>query len=371
MANPDIFVIAGESSGDQHSAVLIRDILEINNNIKVSGIGGTNLREQGVQLLFDYSEINYIGFVNIAKNYFSLKERLHYTINKILELSPKVLILCDFPGFNLRIAEKIRKYYKGKIFYYITPQVWAWHKSRVKSLKRNTDACFTILPFEKEILEKEGINCFYAGNPVLRNCNGFLKNANKINIEQKVVSIMPGTRKEEIARILPTLNVIGKLLTLKHNFVVNLIGSENIGKEFYVKYINSDYVKLILPEKGRNLNAIYNSDFVITKFGTSNLECAFLGIPFVAVYKASFPNYIIAKTLVKLKYVSLVNIVMNKEVVKEYIQDEFTPNNTIKETERIFSDSSYRNNMLKEFRLLKNSFDKDRINPAEYICKNI
>lgn len=371
MNKTDIFVIAGESSGDAHSARLIQDILSIKNNLYIQGIGGDRLKEQGVKILYNYSEINYIGFVNIAIKYFYLKSKLGYTANKILELSPKVLILCDFPGFNLRIAKRIRKVYEGKIIYYITPQVWAWHKSRVKQLRKYTDACFTILPFEKDILQKEGINAFYAGNPVLRQCEEYLAKSNKENRKHKVVSIMPGTRKEEIARILPILNVIAKSLVLKYKFEVKLIGSDNIGKEFYNKYINNDYVKLILPAKGRNLNAIYNSDFVITKFGTSNLECAFLDVPFVAVYKASFPNYIIAKTFVKLKYVSLVNIVMNKEIVKEYIQDEFTPNNIVKETERIFTDSSYRNNMLQEFRLLKTSFDKERVNPAEYICKEI
>ncbi len=371
MNKPDIFVIAGESSGDTHSARLIQDILTINNNLNVHGIGGARLKEQGVKILYNYSEINYIGFVNIARKYFYLKSKLEYTANKILELAPKVLILCDFPGFNLRIAKRIRKVYEGKIIYYITPQVWAWHKKRVKQLKKYTDTCFTILPFEKEILQKEGINTFYAGNPVLRQCEEYLAKANKEDKKQKVVSIMPGTRKEEISRILPTLNIIGKLLKLNHKFEVNLIGSGNIGKDFYDKFINNEYIKLILPAKGRNLNAIYNSDFVITKFGTSNLECAFLGVPFVAVYKASFLNYIIAKTLVKLKYVSLVNIVMNKEIVKEYIQDKFTTNNIIKETERIFSDSFYRNKMLQEFGMLKNGFDKERINPAEYICKEI
>ncbi|MFA7362008.1 MAG: hypothetical protein WC139_13330, partial [Candidatus Kapaibacterium sp.] len=267
MNKTDIFVIAGESSGDAHSARLIQDILSIKNNLSIHGIGGARLKEQGVKILYNYSEINYIGFVNIARKYFYLKSKLEYTANKILELSPKVLILCDFPGFNLRIAKRIRKVYEGKIIYYITPQVWAWHKSRVKQLKKYTDACFTILPFEKEILQKEGINAFYAGNPVLRQCEEYLVKANKEDITQKVVSIMPGTRKEEIARILPILNVIAKSLVLKYKFEVNLIGSDNIVKEFYNKYINIDYVKLILPEKGRNLDAIYNSNFVITKFG--------------------------------------------------------------------------------------------------------
>ncbi|MFA5011425.1 MAG: lipid-A-disaccharide synthase [Ignavibacteria bacterium] len=371
MNKTDIFVIAGESSGDSHSARLIQDILEINKNLIIYGIGGGRLQEQGVKILFNYSEINYIGFANIARNYFHLKDRLEYTANKIIELSPKVLILCDSPGFNLRIAKKIRKVYGGKIMYYITPQVWAWHKKRIKQLKKYIDTCFTILPFEEEILNKEGIKAYYSGSPVLRHCEEYLENANKEERKHKVVSIMPGTRKEEITRILPTLNEIGKILVLKHDCEINLICSENLGKEFYSKYINCDHIKLKLWTKESNLNTIFNSDFVITKFGTSNLECAFLGIPFVAVYKASLLNYLIAKMLVNLKYLSLVNIVMKKEVVKEYIQNEFKPNNVIKETEKIFSDIAYKNKMLSEFSMLKERFDKEKINPAEYICKEV
>ena len=329
------------------------------------------MKNAGVDLLYDYSEINYIGFVNIAEKYFYLKNKLNFTVNKILELSPRILILCDFPGFNLRVARIIRNKFKGKIFYYITPQVWAWHKSRVNDIKKYIDACFVILPFEKEFLDKEGIKSFYVGNPVLRQVEDFLTDAQKEYNSNKVISLMPGSRIEEIARILPKLNDIGKLLVIKYNYDVHLICSENIPKKFYNDRINNRYIKLIMPDNNSNLRTIYNSDFVITKFGTSNLECAFLNVPFVSVYKANVINYLIAKMLVNLKYVSLVNIVMNKEVVKEYIQKDFNFKNITAEVDKIFSDNDYKTGMLNDFISMKELFKKDTFNLPEFICKQL
>jgi lipid-A-disaccharide synthase len=367
----DLFFIAGESSGDLHSSHLIKDILSIKPNLKIQGVGGTKMKESGADILFDYSEINQIGFVNIAKNYFHLKSRLDYTANKILEISPKILILCDFPGFNLRIAEKIKSLFKGKIFYYITPQVWAWHKSRIKKLKSSVDICFVIFPFEKILFDKERIKSYYVGNPILKQIDDFLSANSKDNNEVRKVSIMPGSRKEEVTLMLPKLMEIANILIGKYKYSVNLICSENIPFDYYNNFIGNSKVKLVSPGKSSNLKTIYNSDFVITKFGTSNLECALLNIPFTAVYKASYINYIIAKLLVKIKYVSLVNIVMNKEIIKEYIQGDFTTENIILEVQRVLKNEDYRNSMLNEFTSLRKALSDSEDNAAEIICREL
>lgn len=367
----DIFIIAGESSGDLHSSHLINNILSLNPSLNIHGIGGSKLKEAGVNIIFDYSEINHIGFVNIAKNYSHLKSKLNFTVNKILELSPKVLILCDFPGFNLRIAEQIKSKFKGKIFYYITPQVWAWHRSRIKKLKSFIDICFVIFPFEKQLLDKENIKSYYVGNPIVQQVDSFLASVVRIQHTSKCVSLMPGSRKEEVDLILPKLLEISDILIGKYKYKVNLICSENIPLDFYKKFLNASNVQLVLPDKSSNLNTIYNSDFVITKFGTSNLECALLNIPFTAVYKASFLNYHIAKLLIKIKFVSLVNIIMNKEIVKEYIQHDFTTESVILEIQRVFKNEEYRNNMLNNFKSLRESLTLSKDNIAEIICKEL
>jgi len=367
----DLFFIAGESSGDLHSSHLISNILSLNPTLNIKGIGGSKMKDAGAEILFDYSDINHIGFVNIAKNYFHLKSKLNYTANKILELSPKILILCDFPGFNLRIAEKIKSRFKGKIFYYITPQVWAWHQSRIKKIKAFIDICFVILPFEKQLFDKEGIKSYYAGNPIVKQIDDFLATANKKANTNKTISIMPGSRKEEISLILPKLLEISNILIKRYKYNVNLICSENISLDFYKEFINTSKVCLIQPAKSSNLNTIYNSDFVITKFGTSNLECALLNVPFTAVYHASFINYFIAKLLIKIKFVSLVNIIANKEVVKEYIQKEFNTENVIFEVQRVFKNEEYRNKMLSEFKELRNLLTQTKDNIAEIICNEL
>ncbi|MFZ4591013.1 MAG: lipid-A-disaccharide synthase, partial [Ignavibacteria bacterium] len=188
----DIFIIAGESSGDLHSSHLINKLISQNPSAKIQGIGGARMKDAGAEIFFDYSEINHIGFVNIAKNYFHLKSRLNNTAKHILKLSPKVLILCDFPGFNLRIAEKIKSRFKGKIFYYITPQVWAWHQSRIKKLKSLIDICFVIFPFEKKLSDDVGVKSYYVGNPVVKQIDDFLLSAVKRQNATKEISIMPG-----------------------------------------------------------------------------------------------------------------------------------------------------------------------------------
>ncbi|MCX6158229.1 MAG: lipid-A-disaccharide synthase [Ignavibacteriota bacterium] len=367
----DIFIIAGESSGDLHSSHLITKILSLNPSVNIQGIGGSRMKDAGAEILFDYSEVNHIGFVNIAKNYFHLKSKLNYTANHILKLSPKILILCDFPGFNLRIAEKIKSRFKGKIFYYITPQVWAWHHSRINKLKSLIDICFVIFPFEKQLFDKEGVKSYYVGNPVLKQVDDFLVTAVKRDNVTKEISIMPGSRREEVQRMLPKLIEISNILIDKYKYKVNLICSENIPQEFYNQIIGKSKLNMVLPDISSNLNTIYNSDFVITKFGTSNLECALLNIPFTAVYKASFLNYIIARLLIRIKYVSLVNIVMNKEVAKEYIQKELTTENVIFELQRSLRNDDYRHKMLNEFSELRKLLTSSDDNIAEIVLNEL
>lgn len=367
----DIFIIAGESSGDLHSSHLINKLISQNPSAKIQGIGGARMKDAGAEIFFDYSEINHIGFVNIAKNYFHLKSRLNNTAKHILKLSPKVLILCDFPGFNLRIAEKIKSRFKGKIFYYITPQVWAWHQSRIKKLKSLIDICFVIFPFEKKLSDDVGVKSYYVGNPVVKQIDDFLLSAVKRQNATKEISIMPGSRREEVQRILPKLMEISNILIDKYKYKVNLICSENIPQELYNQIIDTSKLNIVLPDNSSNLNTIYNSDFVITKFGTSNLECALLNIPFTAIYKASFLNYIIAKLLIRIKYVSLVNIVMNKEVVKEYIQKDLTTENVLFELQRVLRNDDYRNKMLNEFKELRKLLTSSSDSIAEIILNEL
>jgi lipid-A-disaccharide synthase len=367
----DIFVVTGESSGDLHSAHLINEIKRYSHDVSVTAIGGYKLKQSGAEILFDYSEINFVGFVKVFSNLNYLRKKLNTVKRFIIDNNPKIIVLCDFPGFNLRLAKSIRKIYNGKIIYYITPQVWAWNSSRIKTIRQCIDLCLVVFPFEKELFNRNKINNEYIVHPLISQINEFLLSYTPSVKNNFSVSLMPGSRPDEIAKMLPVMNNISKILTGKYGFTVKLICSDNNNTELYKKYYTDPEGELVLPGKDSNLSAIAESDFVVTKFGTSNLECGILCIPFCAVYKAGFINYFIARILIKIKYVSLVNIIFNKEVIKEFIQNDFTVDNVINEILKVKNDSKYRQRMLNDFRNIRNYFDIHKENAALLIINEL
>jgi len=352
----NIFIITGETSGDMHGAELIKSINEKRNDITFSGIGGELLKNEGVNLIHNFSEINFIGFSSVIKNYAKIKSVLNDTVKYILNTNPDILILVDFPGFNLKIAESIRKNYKGKIIYYISPQIWAWHKSRVKKMKHILDKMLVIFPFEVEFYNKEGIKADYVGHPLINRIDNFLNRISKIANDKIIITILPGTREEEIKRMYPVLANTANKFSEKFNTEINVVYPSNTDLFNYQKGKFNNNFKLI-PNTGYNIyNTLLNSNLVFTKFGTSTLECAFLGTPFVTVYKANYLNYYIVKMLSNVKYVSLPNILLNKEIVKEFLQGEMTVDNLYNEGKKIILDTKYRENIIMNFKLVKDIF---------------
>src|SRR5690606_10059518 len=203
--NKKIFIIAGEASGDAHSGALISKLKEIYPNIDVSGIGGNELKSQGVNILYSYSEVNYIGFTAVIRNLPAIKKRLSQAVDYVKELNPDLIILVDFPGFNLKFAEMVRKFYNGKIVYYISPQLWAWHKDRVKKIRTLVDEMLVVFPFEVDFYAKEGVEAKFVGHPLVEKINNFLSSYTPQPKKNKVITLLPGSRKEEIKRILPAL----------------------------------------------------------------------------------------------------------------------------------------------------------------------
>ena len=339
-----------------HGAELIKSINEKRNDITFSGIGGELLKNEGVNLIHNFSEINFIGFSSVIKNYAKIKSVLNDTVKYILNTNPDILILVDFPGFNLKIAESIRKNYKGKIIYYISPQIWAWHKSRVKKMKHILDKMLVIFPFEVEFYNKEGIKADYVGHPLINRIDNFLNRISKIANDKIIITILPGTREEEIKRMYPVLANTANKFSEKFNTEINVVYPSNTDLFNYQKGKFNNNFKLI-PNTGYNIyNTLLNSNLVFTKFGTSTLECAFLGTPFVTVYKANYLNYYIVKMLSNVKYVSLPNILLNKEIVKEFLQGEMTVDNLYNEGKKIILDTKYRENIIMNFKLVKDIF---------------
>ncbi|MDQ3021740.1 MAG: lipid-A-disaccharide synthase [Bacteroidota bacterium] len=358
----NIFIIAGESSGDMHAASLIREIKFINPGISFSGIGGPGMRKENTRLFYDIKEVNFMGFSSVVRNIKKINSILNCCISEIQKINPEAVILVDYPGFNLRLAKEIRKFYKGKIIYYISPQLWAWHKSRVKIIRKYIDLMLVVFPFEVEFYKKEGVKALYTGHPLVRTIDNFLSETKKIKSDKIQISILPGSRKDEIERMLPVLIKAADVFQKKFSCDINVICSTNFEESYYKNFTEGKNFNLIYDRNNSNLNytAILNSDLVITKSGTSTMECALIGTPFCVVYKAGKVNYLIGKKLVKVEHIAMVNILLNKKAVKEFLQDAMTPENIFTEGSKILLDKEYTGAIKNNFKYLREILtDKD------------
>lgn len=352
-----VFIITGESSGEMYGASLIKELKEIKPDIEVTGIGGKNLEAQGVKLLHNFNEVNFIGFSSVVKNIFKIKRVLNNCVNFVLKKHPDVVILVDFPGFNLKFASTIRKFYKGKIIYYISPQLWAWHKERVKIVKQNIDDMLVIFPFEVDFYAQENVRAEFVGHPLKEKIDIFLQGREKKeNKNYKSVTLMPGSRKEEVERILPMLLNAASELKKKINLTINILCSGNLEKDFYKSFLSGHNVNLVYDDGTKQIEfeTIYNSDLLFTKSGTSTVECALLQAPFCIVYKTGSMNYMIGKNLIKVDKVGMVNILAGKEIVKEFIQNDMNEKNLVEEGMRLLTDKNYIEQMKTNFELVAN-----------------
>ncbi len=351
----NIFIIAGESSGDMHGSGLVKELSVLSPGIFFSGIGGPTMKKEGVDLLYDIKEVNFIGFSSVLRNIKKIKSILDTCVNEVRRIDPQMVILVDYPGFNLKFITRIRNFYKGKIIYYISPQLWAWHKSRINIIKKFVDLMIVVFPFEVDFYKKEDIKTSYAGHPLVSRINKFLENNFKSETDKVRISFMPGSRKDEIERMLPVLIKAADKFAGEFECDISFICSSNYDISYYKKFIKSKKYILIHSSADSEINykTILNSDLVITKSGTSTMECALIGTPFCVVYKAGRLNYLIGKRLIKVKFIAMVNILLDKYAVKEFLQKDMTPDNIFTEGKKILSDKSYAKEMKDNFKELK------------------
>lgn len=353
--NKEFFIIAGEASGDMHASSLVSEIKKLAPGSVFRGIGGGKMRSAGVDTALDINDVNFIGFTSVLKNIFTIKKHLKETSDMIIRSNPAAVILVDFPGFNLRIAQRIRKAYSGKIIYYISPQVWAWHKSRIKIMKEVLDLLIVVFPFETEFFSKEGMRSIYVGHPLVKRIDGFMRSNRRSPNEKPVISILSGSRKSEVDAMLPVMLESARELRKRFDCRINVICAQHLPAEVYRRHTGDMNVSLVHGNDSTDANysAILNSDLVLTKSGTSTLECALLGVPFLVVYKTGTLNYMIGKRLVEVNHIAIVNILLDKPAVKEFLQNEMTVENIVSESEKILSDKPYRERMLSEFAELR------------------
>jgi len=346
------YVIAGEASGDLHGSNLIKELKLLIPNAEFRCWGGDLMKEQGAHLVRHYRELAFMGFSEVLRNLPAIFRNIAFCKKDIKRWNPDALVLIDYPGFNLRIAG-FAKETGLKVFYYISPQVWAWKQSRVQKIKKVVDKMFVILPFEKAFYKKFGYAVDFVGHPLLDviksfdnpNFETFIK---ENNLPAKpIVAVLPGSRKQEIARMLPVMLSVKKRFA-DYQFVVAAAPSQP--KERYERHISDNDTHVVY---GKTYQLLQHAEAAIVTSGTATLETALFDVPEVICYKGGWISYYIARQLIKVSYISLVNLIMKKAVVKELIQREFNSSDLEEELNNLLQNNDYREHMINDFRLLK------------------
>jgi lipid-A-disaccharide synthase len=317
------YIIAGEASGDLHASNLIKALKQQDNDIEVWAWGGDLMQDEGAILRKHYRDLAFMGFVEVLKNLTTILNNIEFCKKDILDFQPDALILVDYPGFNLRIA-KWAKRQNIKVFYYISPQIWAWHKSRVFDIKRDVDKMFVILPFESSFYAKYDYKADFVGHPLLdaianfKIDSSFLSN-HQLEKEKPIIALLPGSRKQEIKKMLPVMLSVVKYFT-DYQFVVAQAPSQPIA--FYQQILADNHENGVRIVVNQTYQLLAHAKAALVTSGTATLETALFRVPQVVCYKGNELSYQIAKRLIDLKYISLVNLIMEEQVVKELIQSE-------------------------------------------------
>ncbi len=346
------YLIAGEASGDLHGANLLKHLKQQDNQAVFQGWGGNGMQGEGMQLQKHYSELAFMGFWEVIKNLNTILKNFSTVKKDILGFKPDVVILIDYPGFNLRLAKWL-KAQNIKVFYYISPQLWAWKENRVTQVRQYVDRMFCIIPFEKDFYARHGIEVDFVGHPLIDAIENTpveidFYNKHELDSELPIVALLPGSREQEIKRMLPVMAAIARQFP-GHQFVI--AGLSYLGKAFYHSSMGSE----------TNLNIVMNDTYALLAHakaalvtsGTATLETALHNVPQVVCYKGGLLSYHIGRMLIKVPYISLVNLICGKKVVEELIQEHFNEKE-LQQQLNLLLDETHRNTMLQQYAELKN-----------------
>ncbi len=339
------YIIVGEASGDLHASNLIKAIKALDPKAKIRAWGGDLMAAQGAELVKHYRDLAFMGFAEVAKNIGTILSNLKLAKRDILHFEPDALILVDYPGFNLRIA-RFAHQRSIRVFYYISPQVWAWKQSRVFTIRKVVNQMLVILPFEQDFYRQFGVNVEFVGHPLLDALSHFSQEADfcsRNNLCHKpIIALLPGSRKQEIRAKLPLMLRVADRFP-DYQFVV--AGAPGMDVVYYEKFLKSSGVGLLF---GQTYQLLAHAHAALVTSGTATLETALFSVPQVVCYKANPISYQIARRLVKVKFISLVNLIMDRELVKELIQHELEPDRLATELSFILSGPN-RTSMLQDY----------------------
>lgn len=349
------FLIAGEASGDLHGANLIRELKNRRPKSEFKAWGGDRMEAAGAEISVHYRELAFMGFVEVIANLRTILKNIEKCKKEIAAYQPDAVIFIDYPGFNMRLGQFVKD--QGiKVFYYISPQVWAWKQKRVHKLRSFVDQMFVILPFEKEFYGRFEMEVDFVGHPLLDAIGQFNREAFDepalrkqwgLAADKPIVALLPGSRKQEVRAMLQVmLQAVEK--TKDAEFVV--AGAPSLERSFYEEVLKGSPVKVV---RGNTYGLLRMACAALVTSGTATLETALFNVPQVVCYKGNFFSYLIARQLVKIKYISLVNLIMDRVVVKELIQNEMTVKTVREELNSLLNDESYRTKMQKDYTELK------------------
>jgi lipid-A-disaccharide synthase len=341
------YLVAGERSGDLHGGNLVKAIRGLRPDSLFRGFGGDYMRDAGVEITVHYADLAFMGFAEVVSNLNKISRFIKQCKSDILAYKPDVIILIDYGGFNTRIA-KFASENNIRVFYYITPKVWAWYQKRALTLKKNVDRMFVILPFEKEFYKKFDWDVDYVGSPVLDAVRDhkpdpqFLSR-HHFTPDATVVALLPGSRKQELLNILPLLaEIVKRFQTFE--FGVAVVG--NLDQKLYKPLADMPNVRFI---EDQTYDLLMNARAAIVTSGTATLETALLKVPQVVVYKTSRISYQIAKSFIQVRYISLVNLIADRTVIKEFIQQDANPDKLTHELVSLVSDEQNRKRIIRDY----------------------
>ena len=341
------YIIAGEASGDLHGSNLIRELKRQDPSTTVRCWGGDLMQQAGAELVKHYKDLAFMGFTEVLMNLRAIFRNLDFCKQDILQYKPDAIILIDYPGFNMRIAKWARS--QGlRVIYYISPQVWAWKEGRVRQIRETVDKMLVILPFEKEFYKKWDYKVEYVGHPLVEVIDNFrAATPAPLRFTRPIVALLPGSRKQEILKKLPIMLQVTRFFP-NYEFVIAQAPGQD--PAFYES----------LTTSWPNVSSVRNQTYALLSkaqaafvtSGTATLETALFGVPEVVCYKGSTVSYQIARRLIKVKYISLVNLIMDKLVVKELIQDELTPDNLRRELDDLLHNQTRQQQLREDYQAL-------------------
>ncbi len=367
------YLIAGEASGDLHASRLMRELKEADTEASFRFFGGDCMTAVGGERVKHYRELAYMGFVPVLLHLRTILGNMKMCKRDIARWQPDVVILVDYPGFNLGIAQYVKAKTQIPVFYYISPKIWAWKEYRIKNIKRDVDELFSILPFEVPFFEeKHNYPIHYVGNPTADEVNEFLSGYDGAfrNYGKPIIALLAGSRRQEIKDNLPSMIKAAEPFAATHQLVV--AGAPGIDRSYYSRFTQGTSVDIVF---GETYPLLANSEAALVTSGTATLETALFNVPQVVCYETPLPKLIafLRKHIIKVKYISLVNLIMDKEVVSELVADTFTVENIRKELANILPGGCKRERMIGEYGELHRRLGKSGApkNAAEQMTESL